>query len=403
MKRKLMTVLLVAMVMLLGLTACAAPDVTGESQESNIPGADDPADGEMAEAAGSLACPLNMTPGAENNYPYMGLSVQIPDRLLNAVLDNAVFMRTDEDVEYTDLDMSAPVPSNWTPNAENAVLHSGCIEFLFLPEGMRERAPHMGMANPMLYDEYEVWITDALPMARLGMYRKSEFQETMLQTGEYAEHRKLGENNDFVYYLSVNEAADELTQEAKDLFATLDDLENGISIFEPRSMDEDYFGITTPEVVSISNVGNFQAETLDGQTIDQSVFSDAKLTMINVWTTWCGPCIEEMPDLESLSRELQDSDVQILGIAYDTSDSRGEVNQETVELAQKIRERTGVSFLTVIPDGNLKDGLLQGILGYPTTWFVDSQGNIIGEPVLGSNSKEDWEALVRERLAEVDK
>ena len=76
-------------------------------------------------------------------------------------------------------------------------------------------------------------------------------------------------------------------------------------------------------------------------------------------------------------------------------------SEELLELARRIKERTDITFPTLIPDKNLKEGLLQGILGYPTTWFVDEEGNIIGDPVLGSHSKEDWRALIEERMAEV--
>ena len=94
-------------------------------------------------------------------------------------------------------------------------------------------------------------------------------------------------------------------------------------------------------------------------------------------------------------------DAQIISIVCDTYDAGDGGNEELLELARRIKERTDITFPTLIPDKNLKEGLLQGILGYPTTWFVDEEGNIIGDPVLGSHSKEDWRALIEERMAEV--
>lgn len=240
-------------------------------------------------------------------------------------------------------------------------------------------------------------------MARLGMYRKAEFREEMLNETGYAQHDKLGENAEYLYYLSTNPATDDMPQEATEIFAAQDEMKNGISIFDARPVDDYYFGLTTPEVNFVSSVGDFSTETLDGQTIDQTIFSGKKLTMVNAWTTWCGACIEEMPDLEALSKELENTDAQVISIVCDTYDARDGVNAELLELAQRIKERTGVTFPSLIPDKNLKDGLLQGILGYPTTWFVDEDGNVIGDPVLGSNSKEDWMALIQERLAEVNR
>ncbi len=402
MKRKTISLFL-ALTLALSLCACSTPPSgqdtkpPSDTQDADV---EPPAAGQAME--GAVSCPFNMTPQAEETYPYMGVSVQLPDRLLNAILDNIVFVQVSEDVEYTDLAGTDRVSIDWRPTPDKTILHSGYLEFIFLPEGMRDRAPYRGMANPMTNDEFEVWITDGLPMARLGMYRADEFEDSMLQNTGFTNHQRLGERGNYVYYLSTNAADDGMTQEGKDIFATLTELERGITTFDPRPVDEYYFGIITPEKKSVDQVGQFQTATLDGQEIDHSVFQDAKLTMINTWTTWCGACIDEMPDLEELSQELEGTDAQIIGIAYDTYDGRGQINEELLELAQKITERTGVTFPTLIPDSNLMDGLLQGVLGFPTTWFVDSEGNVVGDPVLGSNSKDGWMQLIQERLAEVN-
>lgn len=399
MKRKIIAGLL-CLSMIFGLVACSSKGGTETSADNNAANVGAAAGDEMME--GAIASPFNMSPDAENNYPYMGTTLRIPDKLLNAVLDNIVFMSVEEDVEYTDLAGTDRVSIDWRPDPEKTILHSGYIEFLFLPEGMREKAPTANMETPMTYEEYTEWITEALSMARLGMYRTEEFTEDMLKATGYEQHHKLGQAKDYVYYLSFNDVPDGQTQEANELFAALADLEKGISVHEPKPVDEYYFGIVTPEVKEISYVGEFAAQTLDGQPIDHTFFSNKKLTMINVWTTWCGACIDEMPDLEELSKKLTDMDAQLISIVCDTSDSRGEVEDELLELAQQIVKRTGVTFPTLIPDKALHDGLLKGMLGYPTTFFVDEQGNIVGDPVLGSNSTDDWMELIQERLAEVN-
>lgn len=400
MKRNIITLLL-TVTMALSLMAFSSPDNTGSSKSGSTAGADAPAEGEMMAA--SVGSPVNMEPAQENTFPYMGVTIRYPEALRNAVLDNIVFMTSFEDVEYTDLKDSAVIPMDWQPTPEHTLLHSGGIEFLYVPEDMQKETPHAGMKNLMPYDEFQVWVKDTHPMARLGMYRKADFQEEMLHQTGYTDHELLMESGEYLLYLSSNPVSDDAAQEEKDLFAAMDGLKEQIMIFDPRPVDDSYFGITTPEVIEISNVGDFSTETLDGEKIDQTIFSGKKLTMINAWTTWCGACIEEMPDLEALSQELKDKNAQVISIACDTYSPREGVNEELLELAQQIKERTGVTFPTLIPDDHLKDGLLQGILGYPTTWFVDEKGNIIGDPVLGSNSKEDWMALIEERMAEVTK
>ncbi len=380
MKRKF-TLLFLILALMLNLTAC----------------------GGGATAAGMAMCPINMTPEKETRYPYMGVSLKLPDTLHGAVLDNTVFMRADEDMEYLNFGSSGSVNANWVPSPENMILHSGYIEFLYLPEGMRDRVPYRGAKELLSPEEFQEWITLGQPIARLGIYRTADFQESMLEESPYTEHTFLGENTQYLYYLSTNEAPSGANQVASSLFATVGALKDGITLFEPRAMDEAYYGIITPEAASVSSIGTFQATTLDGSAVDQAIFSQANLTMVNVWTTWCGACVEEMPDLEALSQEAAKDGVQIVGIVYDTLNPKGEIDQELTALAKTIVERTGVSYPMLIPDEDLRNGLLSGIIGYPTTWFVDENGNVIGDSILGSHSKEEWAALIQERLAEVSK
>lgn len=403
MKQKLLAGILSA-TLLLGLASCAQkPEHTTGGKDGAPSESQGLAPGGDSAAIAYSPAPLNMTPKEKDVYPYMGASIALPESLWNAVLNNEIFMHSREDVEYTDLAGQESIPADWRPTPEHTVVHSGWIDLHFLPEAMRDEVPRRDMDTPMSYDDFLVWLKDAVPMARIGMYRKEGFTETMLDESGYKHHQKLGENSEFVYYLSSNGQPEQLPQDGEPLFAAIGGIAEGVDIFEARPLDEDCFGILTPEREDIAQVGDFQTTTITGEAIDQTVFSQAKLTMVNVWTTWCGPCIEELPDLSQLSEELKGTGAQIIGIVQDTADGQGNPDGEMVEFAKTVVERTKVNYPCLIPDGNLSEGLLQGALGFPTTWFVDSQGNVVGDPVLGSHSKEDWKDLVLERLAEVDR
>lgn len=394
-KQKWMAALLCA-ALTLGLAACGA-DKGEQNGDAPVP----PVQGEdMGVMEAYTPAPMNMTPEAEEKYPYMGVTLRLPEKLLAAILEDKVFMYSGEDLEYTDLtDLSGPIPADWYPTPENMPLHSGYIEFTYLPENMREEVP--SRKTPMTYDQFTAWIAEAQPMARLDMVRAEEFAESALTENGYARRVKLGEHGGYVYILSVNEAPADGGQEAQDLFAALPELERNITLSAPKAPGENYFGITTPEVQKVERMGDFSAQTLDGSPVDQSIFAKKKLTMVNLWTTWCTACVSEMPDLEELSKALVDTDAQIISICCDTSDARGEVDQELLELAGRIVEKTGVTFPTLVPDKTLQEGVIKGLMAYPTTFFVDSEGNVVGEPVLGSNDKDGWMQVIQERLAEV--
>ena len=141
----------------------------------------------------------------------------------------------------------------------------------------------------------------------------------------------------------------------------------------------------------------FKTITLDNKEIDSSIFKDNKLTMINIWATYCGPCISEMPDLQKLYEEVKSQNVNVVGVVLDTPDKDNEA------LAKKILAKQGVKYTNIIPDETLINNLFNDISAVPTTLFVDGKGNIIGEFVIGSRSKEEYKAEIKDRLKMIKK
>ncbi|WP_343250986.1 TlpA family protein disulfide reductase [Diplocloster hominis] len=144
---------------------------------------------------------------------------------------------------------------------------------------------------------------------------------------------------------------------------------------------------------------NFTTTDLDGNEVTQDIFADADLTMMNVWATFCDPCIREMPELGELSAEYKDKNVQIIGVAFDTLNQDMSIYQEQVDLAKEIAEKTGANYLHLIPSADLLQAGLMDIVGVPTTYFFDKDGNQVGEAVVGSKNKEVWASIIDERLA----
>lgn len=143
------------------------------------------------------------------------------------------------------------------------------------------------------------------------------------------------------------------------------------------------------------SLGEFSMEDVNGETYTQEMFADHDLTMINVFTTWCSPCIREIPDLEKLSKEMEDQGVQVVGIVLDVS---GNADEETIEKAKLLAEKTGAAYPFLIPDAGYLNGRLAGISAVPETFFADKEGNIVGETYSGSRSFEDWKGIVEKEL-----
>lgn len=138
----------------------------------------------------------------------------------------------------------------------------------------------------------------------------------------------------------------------------------------------------------------FSAKDINNKNVTEAVFADSKVTMINVWGTFCGPCIREMPDLGTLSKKYDDKDFQIVGIVIDAVNNKGVMNAKTVNSAKTIVKTTGADYLHIVPDASLLNGILSDVYAVPTTIFVDSEGNVMGQAYTGSRSLEQWLAVV---------
>ncbi|EOT26493.1 hypothetical protein C805_00578 [Eubacterium sp. 14-2] len=145
-------------------------------------------------------------------------------------------------------------------------------------------------------------------------------------------------------------------------------------------------------------LGEFSVKDIEGNTYTQEMFADYDLTMVNVFTTWCSPCVSEIPDLEKLHNEMEEQGVNVVGIVLDAVDAFGKADEEVVETAKLLAEKTGAAYPFLIPDEGYLNGRLLGINAVPETFFVDKEGNITGETYSGSRSLEDWKTIVETEL-----
>lgn len=130
----------------------------------------------------------------------------------------------------------------------------------------------------------------------------------------------------------------------------------------------------------------FTTTDREGETWDESVFAEHSLTMINFWEPWCPPCVGEMPELEKLYESYAEQGFTILGV-YSTADREDEVDAVLAQCG------TSYPILHYCPDFDIFQS------GYvPTTVFVDSRGQLVGEMQVGALSYEGWAALVEALL-----
>ncbi len=150
------------------------------------------------------------------------------------------------------------------------------------------------------------------------------------------------------------------------------------------------------------SLGEFTTQDINGNEFTQDLFKDYDLTLVNIFTTWCTPCVMEMPELEKLYQQMEGQGVNVVGFVLDVLDEKGEIVQEYLERAQELVERTGVTYPVLLPDSGYLSGRLTGIEAFPETFFVDKDGNVVGETYSGSGDLEDWLEVVEQELAALE-
>lgn len=139
---------------------------------------------------------------------------------------------------------------------------------------------------------------------------------------------------------------------------------------------------------------------IDGTPFDVSVF-DGKPIFLNIWATWCPPCLEEMPHLNELYQEYGDR-INIIGLHAEglTLSQEGEFqdNTEKNALALEIRQQKNLAYPLINPDPNLF--IIMNVPDYgvqisvlPTTWFIDGNGTF-RNVIEGYRDKDGWKEQI---------
>lgn len=140
---------------------------------------------------------------------------------------------------------------------------------------------------------------------------------------------------------------------------------------------------TTGELPAFStfpeSMPKFETVDLKGNTVTDDIFTKADLTVVNFWATYCNPCIDELPELGEWSASMPEN-VQLIGIVVDVREN----DSTKFDLAVQIADKTRADYPHILP-GTEFDDIIAEIVGVPTTFFVDSEGKIVGEPIVGAD------------------
>ena len=196
----------------------------------------------------------------------------------------------------------------------------------------------------------------------------------------------------------------ESTTEISNIENRLTELEEKYPEIMQKSMDGDMSmpaGSDTsnpPDDGSMQKFPAFEGKDLDGNTVkSDELFSANAVTVVNFWFTTCNPCVGELGELDALNKELANKGGALIGINSFTLDG----DEKAIAEAKEVLAKKGATYQNIYfgSDGDAGK-FVENVFAYPTTYVVDRNGNIVGEPIVGAvTGKAQAEAL----QAQIDK
>ena len=204
----------------------------------------------------------------------------------------------------------------------------------------------------------------------------------------YSEITRIGEADGFLFFFAESE--DEVTRVADLRPEFAEEARKIAADIKEAAMKAEFFAPTEPEDPWIGKELRFETTDLDGNPVrSEELFAQHKVTMLNIWATWCGPCKGELRELGDINRRVQEEDGAIIGILSDADDA------ETIALGKELLTENGADYLNLTLPAALDE--LGIIGGYPTSIFVDSNGVIIA-PLIGGAAVSLYETRFGELL-----
>lgn len=150
----------------------------------------------------------------------------------------------------------------------------------------------------------------------------------------------------------------------------------------------------------ITPFNSFSGKDLDGNSVDESLFSNNAVTVVNFWFTGCKPCVAELSKLNELNDAIKASGGEVVGINTETFDG----NETAIKEAADILKSQGAKYRNLSVDSSSDAGkYASNIMAFPTTILVDRNGNIVGEPMLGGiDDQKNYDTLMKQIQSVID-
>ena len=258
----------------------------------------------------------------------------------------------------------------------------------------------MEQENALLSENAELW-EKVFMAADKGMTLQEDgknYGEFLLDTIEGAKDQFTDEE-----YEMLKESATEISN----IENKLTELENKYPEIMQESIDGDMSVpagsdmTNPPDDGSMQKFPAFEGKDLDGNPVkSDELFSANAVTVVNFWFTTCNPCVGELSELDALNKKLAKKGGALIGVNTFTLDG----DETAISEAKDVLAKKGVTYQNVYFASDGEAGkFTTNIFAYPTTYVVDRNGNIVGDPIVGAITEkkqaETLQKLIDQALA----
>ena len=197
---------------------------------------------------------------------------------------------------------------------------------------------------------------------------------------------------------TIESAKDQFSDEE---YALLKESAQEISAIENKltALETQYPDILNEETDGNGDVQkfpSFEGKDLDGNEVkSDELFSANAVTVVNFWFTTCNPCVGELGDLDALNKELADKGGALIGVNAFTLDG----DETAISDAKDVLAKKGATYQNVYFDSSSAAGAFtSNIFAFPSTYVVDRNGNIVGEPIVGAITEKNQAATLQKLI-----
>lgn len=228
----------------------------------------------------------------------------------------------------------------------------------------------------------------AFTLVRVG--KEPESPEALAEITKFPINEELARGEKYIQYLSMSELnLEELSEEAKAAYEEI------MADVKDNMKPTVVAGLPIAAADGIQGIKNltFTTKDIDGNDFDSSFFKNQKLTMVNVWATWCGPCKQEIPEIAQIEGAYN-GDVKVLGIVTDLNVDSSKEQEGTLDTAKAILAESNANYMNVKVSPEIDSTIIKFVSAVPITFFVDSNGDVVGELIVGARSLDDFKSTI---------